>query len=129
MKTKGVSHNGEARRLSSLFAGLPGVGAESEHFQLLLEHSGCRFERIVSRGQTTPLVTEAENFLFDGWYDQPNEEWVLLLAGEAELAFDTGAIERLKIGDCLLIPAHCKHRVSYTATDETTVWLAVFFPS
>jgi cupin 2 domain-containing protein len=33
----------------------------------------------------------------------------------------------LKPGDYLLIPAHCRHRVAWTSSDEPSVWLAVHF--
>jgi len=33
----------------------------------------------------------------------------------------------LNPGDCILLPAHQKHRVNATSTSEPTVWLAVFF--
>ena len=36
--------------------------------------SGIRIERIVSRGHTSPP---------DFWYDQPQAEWVIVLAGSA----------------------------------------------
>jgi len=33
----------------------------------------------------------------------------------------------IKSGDFVNIPAHTKHRVEWTALDEPTVWLAVFY--
>ncbi len=75
----------------------------------------ARVERIVSEGQASP-----EGF----WYDQDWDEWVLLLAGEAELEFaDPAGSERLSPGDWLLIPARRRHRVQSTA--KGTLWLAV----
>jgi cupin 2 domain-containing protein len=35
----------------------------------------------------------------------------------------------LRPGDHLLIPAHEVHRVTWTATGETTIWLAIHFPA
>jgi len=33
----------------------------------------------------------------------------------------------LKPGDHVSIPAHCRHRVEWTATGEPTIWLAVHY--
>ncbi len=73
-------------------------------------------ERIISRGQQTPPHT---------WLDQPQDEWVVLLQGEAELAYADGSCLRLKAGDHVLIPARQQHRVEYTSTDPACIWLAV----
>ena len=77
---------------------------------------GARMERIVSRGQASPP---------DFWYDQNEDEWVMLMTGTATVAF---ADRRVKLcaGDWLRIPAHCRHRVA--STSEDAVWLAVFLP-
>ena len=76
-------------------------------------------ERIVSRGHASP----------DGfWYDQDENEWVIVLQGSAGLRFE-GKEELLVLhtGDYILIPRHCKHRVEWTDTDCETVWLAVHY--
>jgi cupin 2 domain-containing protein len=102
----------------NLFAGLPGK-APAEIFDSLLDNGHFRLERIVSTGQATP---EGE------WYDQDEDEWVVLLKGRAALRFDGETYDRvLEPGDWLAIPAHRRHRVQWTATDETTVWLALHF--
>jgi len=78
-----------------------------------------RIERIVSTGQMSP-----PGF----WYDQPGAEWVLLLAGAAELRFEgEHAPRRLGPGDACLIPAHLRHRVEWTDPDQPSVWIAVHF--
>jgi cupin 2 domain-containing protein len=62
------------------------------------------------------------------WYDQPQAEFVVLIAGEAHVEFEGESLPReLKPGDYLLIPAHCRHRVAWTSSDEPSVWLAVHF--
>jgi cupin 2 domain-containing protein len=101
---------------SSLFEGIPGELPE-ELIEVLAERSHVRIERIVSDGHSSP-----ENF----WYDQEDDEWVLLVSGSARLAFDDETIE-LKSGDHLLIPAHKRHRVEATSEAERTIWLAVHF--
>jgi len=104
-------------QLSNLLANLPGALA-GEQFDALFAGQQFRLERIVSTGQTTPPGQ---------WYDQDEEEWVLLLAGEAELEFADNRRIRLVAGDHVQIPAHCPHRVSYTSQAEPTVWLALFY--
>lgn len=98
----------------NLFADLP-EHADEELFTTLLANPHCRIERIVSYGQASP-----EDF----WYNQPQDEWVLLLQGLAELDLN-GRIVRLNPGDHLLIPACLPHRVSKTDSDQPTVWLAI----
>lgn len=108
--------------MQNLFA-----GASAEDWQRLPEElvevlargKDVRIERIVSTGQASP-----PGF----WYDQPESEWVALLAGEAELRLENREQPlRLRPGDFVEIPAHCKHRVEWTAANSPTVWLAVFF--
>lgn len=72
-------------------------------------------ERIVSGGQSSP-----PGF----WYDQEWDEWIMVVAGAAELEFENPAAEeRLVAGDWLLIPARVRHRVR--STEDGTIWLAV----
>jgi cupin 2 domain-containing protein len=89
--------------------------AADEIVTSLLDRPGLRLERIVSTGQTSP-----PGF----WYDQPTDEWVLLIAGAARLEIDGENERTLSPGDYLLIPAHCRHRVAWTDPDQPTVWLA-----
>jgi len=103
--------------VDNLFDRIPAQLPE-EITQTLLSASGIRIERIVSRGHASP----------DGfWYDQPEHEWVLLLAGEAGLELEGEPVRSLKPGDFLLLDAHRKHRVVWTKADANTIWLAVFF--
>jgi len=104
----------------SLFDDLDAVAGPEERFDPLLTTPGVKIERIVSFGHRSP-----EGF----WYDQEWAEWVLLLRGRAgvELAGE-GRVRELRAGDHLLIPAHCRHRVAWTAEGEPTVWLAVHYP-
>jgi cupin 2 domain-containing protein len=100
-----------------LRTGLPAQPVADEIFEVLVERPGVRIERIVSTGQTTPE---------DQWYDQARDEFVLLIAGAARLRIEGEAEDRaLAEGDWLLIPAHCRHRVTWTREDPPTVWLAV----
>jgi cupin 2 domain-containing protein len=92
-----------------------------EVFETLLSADAVRIERIVSFGQASP-----PGF----WYDQEENEWVLLLKGAARLEFE-GRAEAvdLRPGDYVNIPAGVRHRVDWTDPDQTTVWLAVWYKS
>ena len=83
----------------------------------LLSAKNVRIERVVTFGQVSP-----EGF----WYNQPENEWVLLLEGSATLRFKNQEIEMLP-GDYLNIPAEMRHRVEKTAKNKRTVWLTVFY--
>ncbi len=101
----------------NVFAGLPAPGAD-EAFNTLLAHPCARVERIVSHGHASP-----PGF----WYDQAEDEWVMLLAGSAALGFDDGTQRSLQPGDWVWLPAHCRHRVERSAPG--TVWLALHLPA
>jgi len=102
----------------NLFADIP-PRLTLEEVATLVSAPGLRIERIVSRGQASP-----QGF----WYDQPQDEWVIVLAGCAELAFDGDpALTRMGPGDYLHVPAHRRHRVAWTDPTQATVWLAVHF--
>ena len=104
--------------VGSLFSDLP-EAVEQEHFEVLLKRPGLSIERIVSTGQASP-----PGF----WYDQPEDEWVVLLSGAAGLRFESEAeVRKLKSGDWLHIPAHVRHRVEWTDAAQPSVWLAVHF--
>jgi cupin 2 domain-containing protein len=101
---------------SNLYADLPTLLPE-ELIEKMVDSKDVRIERIVSTGHSTP-----PGF----WYDQAESEWVVVLRGEATLAFENET-RILRPGDYVLIPPHCKHRVHSTSAKEPTVWLAVFF--
>lgn len=92
-----------------------------ELFTSLLKNEQLQIERIVSRGHRNAQ---------DEWYDQTNDEWIILIQGKATLEFSGQAeLTTLKAGDYLLIPAHCRHRVEWTDPKKETIWLAVHFKS
>ncbi|WP_046004044.1 cupin domain-containing protein [Pseudoalteromonas rubra] len=103
--------------MNNLFSDIP-ADLSNEVFQTLLSHEQLKIERIVSKGHTSPP---------QGWYDQDEHEWVLVLQGAGELTFEDGRVERLSAGDHLNIPAHCKHKVSWTDPEQETIWLAIFY--
>lgn len=93
-----------------------------ELFETILEKGeiekgkGLKLERILSFGNTTP---EGE------WYDQQWDEWVMVVQGYAILEYDDGQKVTLHRGDYLTLPAHIRHRVSFTS--EECIWLALHF--
>ena len=100
----------------NLLTGLPTRQAE-EQIERLVGRPGFRIERIVSTGQASPAGF---------WYDQPDDEFVVVLAGAARLRLEEGDRSLdLKPGDWVEIPAHSRHRVEWTQADPPTVWLAV----
>ena len=91
----------------------------NEVVDIVAEGRGVRIERIVSAGHASP-----PGF----WYDQQEAEWVAVLQGEAQLAFqDENAPTHLRPGDHVYIAAGRKHRVNWTSENPPTIWLAVFF--
>ena len=88
-----------------------------ELVQTLLKLPPVRIERIVSYGHHSPN---------DLWYDQPENEWVLLIAGAARLRLEDEIIE-MTPGSFVNIPAHRRHRVDWTDPKQATIWLAVWW--
>ncbi|MDD2370094.1 MAG: cupin domain-containing protein [Sulfuricurvum sp.] len=56
-------------------------------------------------------------------YDQDQDEWVLLLEGEAQLEI-ADEIRNISPGDYLFLPKHTLHRV--ISTSENALWLCIF---
>jgi cupin 2 domain-containing protein len=100
---------------------LQGIPAEIpvEMVDSLVTGNNLRIERIVSKGHRSDP---------DSWYDQDQNEWVLLLKGEAALRFEQGnRILHMTEGTHVNIRAHERHRVEWTKEDAETIWLAVFY--
>jgi len=102
----------------NLFSNIPD-GLAAEVSESVLHADNIHIERIVSRGHASPAGF---------WYDQAQNEWVVLLAGAARLRFESSndPVE-MQRGDYIHIPAHVKHRVEWTSSAETTIWLAVHY--
>jgi cupin 2 domain-containing protein len=101
----------------NLLADIPAALPE-ELFTALINHPSFRVERIVSHGHASP-----PGF----WYDQPEDEWVLVVSGAARLRFEGEEGIELQSGSYVYIPAHRRHRVDWTTADEPTVWIAIHF--
>ncbi|MGB3495969.1 MAG: cupin domain-containing protein [Elainellaceae cyanobacterium] len=103
--------------MGNLFEALPD-NLNEEVFEVLTRGETTTIERIVSKGHTSPKT---------GWYDQEQHEWVVVLKGEALLAFEHGESVCLTEGSYINIPAHTKHRVEWTNPNCETIWLAVHY--
>lgn len=91
---------------------------DEELFENLLTKDGLKIQRIISEAHTTP---EGK------WYDQEDSEWVIVLQGSAIISFEEEEDVKLKVGEYLNIPAHKRHRVSWTDEEQKTLWLAVHY--
>jgi len=89
---------------------IPNGNMPQELVEILLQNKNVRIERIVSNGHISD------------WYDQDEDEWIVLLAGEAEIEFENNTVS-LMVGDTMFIPKHQKHKVAKTTE---CVWLCIF---
>lgn len=105
-----------AVRRGSLVDAIPAT-LPDELFTTLCAGASMRVERIVSRGHSSP-----PGF----WYCQDEDELVLLVAGSADLEIDGHGSLALAPGDWVDLPKGIRHRVSRTAADTDTIWLAIF---
>ena len=104
--------------MKNIFSDVP-QNLPDELIEIIAENDDIRIERIVSRGNTSP-----PGF----WYDQDKNEFVLLIGGEARLKFEEKAeCILMQEGDYIIIPAHARHRVEWTAPNRDTIWLAVHY--
>ncbi|MGA1850566.1 MULTISPECIES: cupin domain-containing protein [Sphingobium] len=93
---------------------IPSGHEAEELFEDIVSMPGVRIERIISHGHSTPPERP---------YVQHWDEWVLVLAGTAELLLEGIGTYRLEPGDHRLIRAGIPHRVTHT--DAPTIWLAI----
>lgn len=82
-----------------------------ERMDVLLAHKNLVVERIVSSATFAPKR-----------YVQSQDEWVLLMRGEAEMEVE-GETVALKAGDHLFLPSGTAHIVK--SASEGAMWLAV----
>ncbi|HZZ26939.1 MAG TPA: phosphoribosylaminoimidazole carboxylase [Pirellulales bacterium] len=104
--------------IANLLADIP-ASLPEELVQTLLRAPAVQIVRVVSQGHASP----------DGfWYDQDENEFVVLISGAARLMFEDQA-EPLEMvaGSCVNIPAHRRHRIDWTDPAQPTVWLGVFY--
>ncbi|TNF01680.1 MAG: cupin domain-containing protein [Gammaproteobacteria bacterium] len=103
--------------VGNLFSNIPVITMD-ELFEDVIVTDFTRIQRIISRGQSSP-----EGF----WYDQPENELIVIMQGRGKLEFDNGEYMTMEVGDYIAIPAHRKHRVAWTDPNIETIWLAVFY--
>lgn len=84
---------------------------EGERFETLLAHRNLMIERIISSARITPHA-----------YVQAQDEWVLMVHGEATLEV-AGEHVALRSGDHLFLAAGTPHTVCEVS--EGALWLAV----
>ncbi len=91
---------------------LPHPSLDTEHFQTLFHNPSFKIEAIRSH------LTQPGK-----WYDQEEDEWVILIQGSAQLQVND-KILTLTHGDSLFLPKHTPHQVLNTSEDA--LWLGVF---
>jgi cupin 2 domain-containing protein len=89
---------------------------EKERMERMAGSAHLCIERIVSNG---------ESGINNKWYDQDNDEWVILLKGKAVLEFEDNLTLELTEGDYVLIPAHLRHKVTEASRKPNCIWLAL----
>lgn len=104
--------------IENIFSGIP-QQITQEITDVIVSSPEARIEKIVSKGHSSPR---------DYWYDQEQNEWVIVIKGKARLEF-YGEIQLVELneGDYINIPSHKKHRVDWTDPESETIWLAVFY--
>lgn len=104
--------------LDNLLAAIPASLTE-ELVQILVRAPGVQVVRVVSCGHHSP----------DGfWYDQEENEFVVVVAGAARMVFEEPAeTVEMVAGSFVNIAAHRRHRVEWTDPEQNTVWLGVFY--
>ena len=75
--------------MNNLLTSLPNH-IDHEQVEELLSQPNVKIERILSKGQTSPET---------GWYDQDENEWVVVLQGSGEITFEDGDKVQLEPGD------------------------------
>jgi len=102
--------------VTNIYTDLP-EQCPDEIFQTLLKNQNITIERIISKGHSSAV---------NEWYDQLQDEWIMLIKGQAKLQYKhNSSIILLNPGDYLFIPSHTKHRVHWTDPEMETIWLAI----
>ena len=91
---------------------------QDEIFEDIITTETLKIERIISNGHTSPKT---------GWYESKENEWVIVLKGEAVLSFENSEDVRLNAGDYINITAFTKHKVSWTMPNTETIWLTIHY--
>ncbi|CAK3698119.1 cupin 2 domain-containing protein [Vibrio crassostreae] len=103
--------------MPNIYADIPS-SLPNEMFNALISNENIRIERILSHGHSSPE---------EGWYNQDENEWVMVLEGQGVIEFEDGRVVTLSKGDYINIAAREKHKVVGTVENVVTIWLAVFY--
>ncbi|WP_210459084.1 cupin domain-containing protein [Vibrio crassostreae] len=103
--------------MPNIYADIPS-SLPNEMFNALISNENIRIERILSHGHSSPE---------EGWYNQDENEWVMVLEGQGVIEFDDGRVVTLSKGDYINIAAREKHKVIGTVENVVTIWSAVFY--
>jgi len=101
----------------NIFSEIPN-SLKEELFENIISTENIKIERIISDGHSSPK---------EGWYESEQNEWVIVLEGDAILTLESGENIILKRGDYYNITAFTKHKVSHTSKSEKTIWLAIYY--
>ena len=75
--------------MSNIYSDVPS-SIPNEIFNDLISTENVRVERIVSHGHSSPE---------EDWYDQDENEWVIVLEGQGVIEFEDGRVVTLSKGD------------------------------
>ncbi|MFS1444299.1 MULTISPECIES: cupin domain-containing protein [unclassified Vibrio] len=103
--------------MPNIYADIPS-SLPNEMFNALISNENIRIERILSHGHSSPE---------EGWYNQDENEWVMVLEGQGVIEFEDGRVVTLSKGDYINIAGREKHKVIGTVENVVTIWLAVFY--
>ena len=103
--------------MKNIFNDIP-QNLDEEVFEQIVNSDHVKIERIISKGHHSSE---------SGWYDQEQNEWVIVFKGEAILSFENSDDVRLNAGDYINIAAFKKHKVSWTLPNAETIWLAIHY--
>jgi cupin 2 domain-containing protein len=101
----------------NIFESIPNE-MKDEVIESLIESKVVKIERIISKGHASPK---------EGWYDQDQDEWVIIVRGSATIKFENTEPLSINEGGYINIPAGTKHKVLWTDPEIETVWLAVHY--
>ncbi len=103
--------------LHNIFDAVPTI-LDEEIIDDIIKTDALKIERIISKGHVSPT---------SGWYDQPDNEWVIVIKGKARILIKGEKEVTLIPGSYLHLPAHTKHKVTWTTPNSETVWLAIHY--
>lgn len=103
--------------MPNIYADIPS-SLPNEMFNALISNENIRIERILPHGHSSPE---------EGWYNQDENEWVMVIEGQGVIEFEDGRVVTLSKGDYINIAAREKHKVIGTVENVVTIWLAVFY--